>query len=28
VHADGEIVHEDARELEIEIAPGRLRLPG
>ncbi|HVG44523.1 MAG TPA: diacylglycerol kinase family protein [Longimicrobium sp.] len=28
VHADGEILFEDARELEIEIAPGRLRLLG
>jgi diacylglycerol kinase (ATP) len=28
VHADGEILSEDARELEIEIAPGRLRLLG
>ncbi len=28
VHADGEILAEDARELEIEIAPGRLRLLG
>jgi len=28
VHADGEIVSEDARELEMEIAPGRLRLLG
>jgi diacylglycerol kinase family enzyme len=28
VHADGEILFEDAHELEIEIAPGRLRLLG
>jgi len=28
VHADGEILAEDARELEIEIEPGRLRLRG
>jgi len=28
VHADGEILFEDARELEIEIAAGRLRLLG
>ncbi|MFL5539961.1 MAG: diacylglycerol/lipid kinase family protein, partial [Longimicrobiaceae bacterium] len=28
VHADGEILSEAARELEIEIAPGRLRLLG
>jgi YegS/Rv2252/BmrU family lipid kinase len=28
VHADGEILFEDARELEIEIVPGRLRLLG
>lgn len=28
VHADGEILSEGARELEIEIAPGRLRLLG
>ena len=28
VHADGEILSEDARELEITIAPGRLRLLG
>jgi diacylglycerol kinase (ATP) len=28
VHADGEILFEAARELEIEIAPGRLRLLG
>jgi diacylglycerol kinase (ATP) len=28
VHADGEILFEDARELEIEIHPGRLRLLG
>ncbi|HYH83165.1 MAG TPA: diacylglycerol kinase family protein [Longimicrobium sp.] len=28
VHADGEILSEDARELDIEIAPARLRLLG
>ena len=28
VHADGEILFEAARELEIEVAPGRLRLLG
>jgi YegS/Rv2252/BmrU family lipid kinase len=28
VHADGEILSEAARELEIEVAPGRLRLLG
>ncbi|HKP76116.1 MAG TPA: hypothetical protein VJT67_11280, partial [Longimicrobiaceae bacterium] len=28
VHADGEILAEDARELEIEVEPGRLRLRG
>jgi YegS/Rv2252/BmrU family lipid kinase len=28
VHADGEILFEDAHELDIEIAPGRLRLVG
>ena len=26
VHADGEVIAKDARELEIEIFPGRLRL--
>jgi diacylglycerol kinase family enzyme len=28
VHADGEILYEDATELDIEIHPGRLRLLG
>jgi diacylglycerol kinase family enzyme len=28
VHADGEVLFEDARELEIEVAAGRLRLLG